>query len=166
MFNCEICGSEFTTKGNLKNHKNNVHEKPDAFQCILCNKTFPNKNYFVEHDEIFHKNKKDEFKCETCGNGYNTKKNLKRHIMRNHEVPKYKCDLCGRTYKDKSYLNIHLKAHSKAKIECESCDKVFTSKVALKQHVKNVHNDLNSVGDIEKAKRQSKSEQSEILEGI
>lgn len=46
--NCEICGKEFISKDNLKEHRF-IHLNVKPFSCDLCEKTFRNKCMMTRH---------------------------------------------------------------------------------------------------------------------
>ncbi len=54
----------------------------------------------------------------------------------------YKCDDCDKLYKTKVCLRQHTKIkHSRSaqSLQCAKCDKQFLNKYALKKHVRQVH---------------------------
>ena len=57
-FNCEICKSDFRTKGSLKNHTLSVHEGKKPFRCEICGKCFSQMTKYKEHKASIHEGKK------------------------------------------------------------------------------------------------------------
>ena len=63
---CDICDCTCSTKGNLKNHVESVHEARKLFKCDICDYySCSQKGSLKLHVESVHKGKKP-FKCEIC----------------------------------------------------------------------------------------------------
>ena len=81
---CNICHTSFSTKGNLKNHKDSVHEgvKHDCDQCDYKGTT---RSSVQRHKNSVHNPEgKDVFTCSQCVYTSNRKDSMKRH-MKQHE---------------------------------------------------------------------------------
>ena len=48
-FQCSLCNTKFTLKGNLTRHMQSVHEKIKPFECETCGKTFSQKSNMSNH---------------------------------------------------------------------------------------------------------------------
>ena len=59
---CKVCNKTFESRGNLKTHKKEEHQKKKI--CKYCEKTFE-QTYKLEKHLEGHKEK--EFECTTCG---------------------------------------------------------------------------------------------------
>lgn len=106
------------------------------------------------------------FSCVECGIGFARDHHLKRHIHSVHEQKKpFLCLKCFKSFARKDYLKKHDQTHvvkwlsigpknetpsrnqmpvnddleSKKSFACEKCDKNFTQKCHLKQHIMGVH---------------------------
>uniref|UniRef100_A0A3Q2ZMK6 C2H2-type domain-containing protein n=1 Tax=Kryptolebias marmoratus TaxID=37003 RepID=A0A3Q2ZMK6_KRYMA len=67
------------------------------------------------------------FCCDVCGQRFNEKGHLNRH-MRGHTGQKpFCCDFCGRKFNEKGHLNRHMKGHTGQKPFC--CDVCGQSKM-------------------------------------
>jgi len=52
---CPICGREYSSKGNLRQHINNVHQQPQQWStCNVCGKNFKTKHYLQNHKLYAH----------------------------------------------------------------------------------------------------------------
>ena len=48
----------------------------------------------------------------------------------------YKCEVCGRCYDDLNKLHKHERTHDKSSFQCHDCEKIFSKKTNLIEHVK------------------------------
>ena len=62
-YNCNICGSQFSTNSNLQTHIKSVHEKR-TFSCSVCNFKATEERSLRRHQLSVHEQKK--FPCVTC----------------------------------------------------------------------------------------------------
>ena len=69
---------------------------------------------------------------------------LEIHINQIHDkIRSYECNLCDKKYTTKKYLLDHVKEiHFKSKITCEICGTKLARMVNYKMHVKAKHKDL------------------------
>ena len=79
-FKCEICGTGFTTKGNLNRHMKDIHSSIKPFSCHLCTMEFSRRDAFTNHLKK-HSNVRP-FRCSFCSNSYKAKKALQEHELR------------------------------------------------------------------------------------
>jgi uncharacterized Zn-finger protein len=49
---CPICPLVFSTKGSLKRHRIESHDKKKDYQCIQCQRRFTRKNHLSRHMKI------------------------------------------------------------------------------------------------------------------
>ncbi|CRK95899.1 CLUMA_CG009345, isoform A [Clunio marinus] len=101
-FHCQICGSSFFFRSGLKAHIRNVHEK--KLTCLLCEKTFKNKESLKDHKLLPH-----NLPCDICGKRFPTKHSLQIH-QNMHEERNFACDIlrCLKKFKTKSNLKKHI----------------------------------------------------------
>ncbi|XP_058460856.1 zinc finger protein 510-like [Malaya genurostris] len=81
------------------------------------------------------------YECETCGDKFNCKLNLRIHWRRNHvQGEEVKCNVCGKLFVSKIALHSHEKyVHSERKHQCTLCPLKFFTRYALSRHMK-IHN--------------------------
>ena len=71
-----ICGSNFSSAGHLKNHIKSVHEGT-KFDCKFCEKTFSFSTNMKKHLSV-HEQKRP-LKCQLCDSTYKAKRHLNYH---------------------------------------------------------------------------------------
>ena len=64
LFECEICGVDFTYLSYLKRHMI-IHLGSKPFKCTTCDKTFKTKNEVKIHVAAVH-DKEKTFECDYC----------------------------------------------------------------------------------------------------
>lgn len=107
VFNCEVCGKSFLTKGRLRRH----HYIHGEFRhiCRYCGKGFHLKDNMNKHIEIVHEqNKGKRFECEYCKKKFSVKGNMVQHVMSVHyKKSQYSCSLCDSGFRRKKDLLKH-----------------------------------------------------------
>lgn len=107
---CQICGKELA-KGTLRSHIAYVHEgKKDNARCDICGEVFDRIHSLKTHLNTAHLDLSD-FKCKICGRRFGLELGLKQH-MKNHQPGKYPCKICGKLFKKKSTLVVHDRTHT------------------------------------------------------
>jgi KRAB domain-containing zinc finger protein len=78
------------------------------------------------------------FRCQVCSKNFSSVYSLLRHTKSIHwGIAMAECLECGRTFRDKSELKYHTEScHENGSHACqeEGCEKIFTTKQALKRH--------------------------------
>ena len=121
-------------------------------KCDICHKYFDDINY---HKTKVHSEDPITFKCDLCKYTTTRKDNLQRHELRRHKISTRKFQYLDKTYKNKeekiqyecfdcnenlsSLPEIENHLLSKSCNKCETCDKTFGTKHALKQHNETIH---------------------------
>ncbi|KAJ8704929.1 hypothetical protein PYW08_012249 [Mythimna loreyi] len=139
-FYCKKCFQNFKTHKERRMHMIKVHDQKVA--CKECKKTFANATRLKAHIGVVHKSK--TVPCPIC------KKKIKNYYLKNHvkthadQEDNFYCVDCGTFYKNKYTYEQHLKNSLKHNtlenlgIKCDHCDKLFTSREALRNHVKEI----------------------------
>lgn len=111
-----------------------------------------------------------KFQCDICKRKFRLKLTLKNHIMTHVNRTKfillrdlrnsfaivfvfeqtsakpYSCSICGKKFNRKNNCVYHERIHSGAgwhkKLPCEFCERTFTRKTKLKEHLNNDHGAL------------------------
>lgn len=80
------------------------------------------------------------FKCDYCGNLFDTNDQLIEHESKHPKRQPHICDICGKSFKTYHIMQTHRNVHMKGKsFVCEHCDIKFSFKRALKIHM-TIHN--------------------------
>ncbi|XP_063434916.1 zinc finger protein 567-like [Mytilus trossulus] len=141
-FECKTCFLMFDSGSLLKQHL--VKHKTDTSTkiiCSCCKKTFKTKLKLRKHMRTKHmkypatqftKKTFISLKCEKCGKVFHRQDTFKSH-MKFHEAPKHKCQICDKAFYLKTNLSKHKKTHKK-RLECQSCQAVFTDRENYELH--------------------------------
>ena len=137
-----------------------VFQKPNI--CSFCNRYFLEKEELKEHNFKGHckkstdkvktaqnyGNKKRPHSCSLCDCSYDFRPNLVKHmkdvhLLKNHEA--HECFICkvnfpGKTATERHINEVHMIVHEgKQKFQCPFCDKVFSEKTFIRNHIAWVH---------------------------
>ena len=148
-YTCKHCGKNFNFSSNLCVHVKKYHtsegiKRGEKVQCNLCARYF-SKSTLQAHKKSVHENV--TYSCEMCGKQFNYSPNLYSHIKKYHselynnsnQVEIIPCEICSKPYK-KYELATHKRAvHELQKLKCYFCDKDFSYKSNLHNHIKNYH---------------------------
>ena len=82
---------------------------------------------------------KQVIKCNQCEESFDSKKNLKIHLVENHPQ-KVQCKTCDKVFPKNCLLEVHIKTHhlTTQRHECDLCDKTFVLRWRLIKH-KQIH---------------------------
>ena len=80
--------------------------------------------------------------CPFCGKFY---KNLKGHLLKQHNKKEIPCEQCEKVFKSKANKSDHVKNVHGEDISCLLCKKKFASKKYLKKHQKVAHSKVNKL---------------------
>lgn len=141
-FLCWECGKKFRHGLTLTRHVERVHhsgepviEKPPAFACAQCGKTFSSRRCLLKHDNFHHKGLR--FPCEHCGKGFFGKDALVRHTLIHTGERPFKCDDCDKSFRSSAELKIHRRYHTGERpFKCNVCEKGFVQSCFLTLHMR------------------------------
>jgi KRAB domain-containing zinc finger protein len=122
---------------------NEIENKPKITKyCSLCDKHFPYKSYY-QHKNRYHRVVK--FICDVDGKKFRLKSDLKEH-MKIHENldtrKRFLCNTCNNPFLSMAALKHHENFFHSDYIEehpCLQCNKIFSSRMKVLQHIKTVH---------------------------
>ena len=138
-FKCDQCQFETSAKATIKQHKSSKHEGI-TYKCDQCDKKFYDKKLLKHHILIEHD--KFRFECSVCHFMCKTTETLKNHIQVEHENnPKLECDSCNKTFSTLKYLKMHKYHVHTRKIPCKECKQIFRTQSSLNRHHKAFHSD-------------------------
>ena len=113
-----------------------IHDGEDIFACDICDREFTSEYYLNRHIVIHDESK--QFNCELCGKNFVYVKQFEKH--KSDSNCHRSCTQCGKTYAKSDALRNHMRIHTGDLFTCDICDKGFTSKTHLKQHIE-IHGD-------------------------
>lgn len=130
--NCsETFNNGYRLNVHLRRHQN------ISFICDLCQKSFYDKAYLVEHVKMVHlKSAPPCFTCKTCGKLFNRKSKFTIHSRIHSEAAKkHSCEICSKKFITKEKLTRHLLVHTDERtFICLYCSIAYKSSYALKKH--------------------------------
>lgn len=121
-----------------------------TFKCGSCYRGFSSKDSLLKHELRAHLNAK--YVCDICGQRYETKTNIIRHIVEKHSLNQpteqmmttklYKCGACKKIISSKNGLERHKRLVHLAIYDfmCEHCSATFRDRGALNKHFEKYHN--------------------------
>uniref|UniRef100_A0A3Q0S5F0 Zinc finger protein 407 n=1 Tax=Amphilophus citrinellus TaxID=61819 RepID=A0A3Q0S5F0_AMPCI len=135
---CKYCGKVCKSSNSMAflAHIRTHTSKP--FMCKLCN--FATAQLGDARNHVKRHLGMREYKCDICW-AFVMKKHLSTHLLGKHGVgqrkEKFECELCDRSFSEKWALNNHMKLHSGEKpYKCAwpSCHYAFLNLSAMKDH--------------------------------
>ena len=114
------------------------------FVCFFCHAYQRGRVREVRrHIQAVHFGNKDIYmNCPQCGQEFEEKEIMQRHIDSKHSDTKsYHCDKCPSSFGIKSSLLSHIRNMHGVQVasKCEVCDKEYSSPFRLKIHIRNQH---------------------------
>ena len=103
---CTQCGKAFYTKANLERHMKS-HFGIKDFQCVNCGKQYSSERSLQQHVAIVHHGQRG-FECQECGKSFTRVTSLKVHRLTHTNETPYRCEFCTQGYKEKRNLMKHI----------------------------------------------------------
>ena len=127
-----------------------VEKAKKSVQCDLCNETFFDQPTLKRHIKSKHQPKKPVFLCtlpsvkdkkSLCKATFPRSDSLAKHIRIVHEKNKpFSCPNCAKPFPDDFSLQRHKFSCAGSKHKCPHCDKEYTQKGHLNEHIRKEHN--------------------------
>ena len=143
-YECEICDQKCTTKQGLTQHVLAVHEIKKPYACPHCDRKFAAKSTLKGHIYNVHERKITEPNLMSQSD-----------VLKFLEAKPYKKKLKSCESKPQNLANnlLELKTNKKSKcgsknateaslIRCQFCDEVFGNQNILKNHIRNIHEEV------------------------
>ena len=108
--------------------------------CRICNQFVP-VGQLTAHNHENHSTVSD-LTCQDCGKLFKSKRSLFGHRKEKHSgvMEVHTCPECGKTFGRKSNLKAHRESlHYGKKFPCVHCDRIFTNRSSMNQHIKKTH---------------------------
>ena len=135
-FQCDMCGSRYTSKKSLQRHKSYAHANGKEVLCHICNKAYGSDFKLKIHIQSDHGSNL----CHICSKEFGSDFKLKKHIQSDHGSEDLKCQHCDKCFSTKIALTGHMKVHDK-KFNCNICGILFAIKANFDIHMKRNHCD-------------------------
>ena len=134
---CVVCGV-LLSKAKMKNHMPTHNRK---FKCKDCGKEYSRANKMKDHRLAVHANFQLTCPYESCGKTFAKRAVLSIHIKRIHTNREtHRCALCDKTYSHKGDLYQHVQAvHEGKKHYCSTCGKEFLRSSERNRHELRTH---------------------------
>ncbi|CAH2014409.1 unnamed protein product [Acanthoscelides obtectus] len=146
---CTNCDALFTTQLGLDNHILQKHLKFTAsifsktHECKQCEFKTP---YLPQLSKHMIKHTRVKLTCTKCDASFTTKQRLDNHILQKHpeltgSVSRkiHECTYCKYKTTFESELAGHILKHTGTKLTCTKCDRSFTDKRSLDNHILQKH---------------------------
>ena len=134
--NCSHCSHSFPSNVLLEEHIANDHGN----KCTLCPFTCKDSNTLENHiREDHHSNELENHTyqvCNICDKRFSNKEEVEKHMDSDHSI---KCQQCTLVFRNNETLVAHQVVHNSPSYECSICEKLFTSKDQLKDHMECEH---------------------------
>ena len=132
MYPCKECSFVGTQNNALKKHVTTNHKRTQ-FSCDHCPYVTHMKGSFNRHLQI---HEGPQYACHICDKKLSEQITLRKHIVSNHEKKKiFPCDSCQSVFDTSEQLKTHQDTH----LVCPICDKIFSRKGNVNQHLKTTH---------------------------
>ena len=120
-FQCDLCEQTFMQKDSLRQHKiyrcknadtlkmqKKREENRQKFSCEMCDKVYGDKRNLLNHIQIIHEGKTDNFVCDICSKSFSRRTSLVAHkMLHTGEFKVFNCEHCSASFKDKRYYVRH-----------------------------------------------------------
>jgi len=104
---CNLCEKTFKIPRHLSDHLKEHYPSSEDLKCRECGTQFTSRNGYNLHFKIAHLGER-KYVCPDCGKAFTRSSNLKVHqLIHTGELP-FKCEHCNQGYKEKRNLLKHI----------------------------------------------------------
>ncbi|XP_036341496.1 zinc finger protein 623-like [Rhagoletis pomonella] len=123
----------------MEDHVRRTHDNSITYPCNFCDKTFFSQTLLNTHHK-YHQRKEVSVKsdaCQICGKRFSTQHYLRLHCdVHRNERQLHQCDYCDKVYVSKVALENHIRLHKGDTINCDQCGKQFVRQYELNVHMR------------------------------
>ncbi|KAI5702544.1 hypothetical protein M8J76_004546 [Diaphorina citri] len=111
-----------------------------SYTCDVCSKSFLKFSKLIYHDQLKHKHllETQGAQCDQCSEVFLNANRLDTHILMKHATRQHQCPHCMNSYVSWNSLRVHMYQHTE-KNKCSECNKLFSSKFSLMDHMNRTH---------------------------
>ena len=139
---CTLCRKQFARQLELNRHTVEDHDYKFLCSWCTCKKSFTSKSALDKHS-ITH-NPPPHFMCSKCSKEFFWKYQMESNKNVHDLEKEFRClyPKCNHVYKSHGEYNHHYRSHCRKyeEFQCQDCDKTFTEKKNLDQHME-LHTD-------------------------
>ena len=129
---CHICPERYSSQQSLDNHLAKNHSK--HYKCNLCYAYFnlEDSEKFKYHVFTHEKKGQSGLECVQCGEKFDVKIMLKRHLAKKGQFHNENCAQCGDQMKSFTDYQSHVRENHENKwiYKCGHCSEIFIGKVS------------------------------------
>ncbi|XP_067621082.1 zinc finger protein weckle [Eurosta solidaginis] len=123
-----------------------VNKVDSSSQVVSKKRARPNKQ--IQSDDCDDENCSTyKYECRICHRKYINPTSYRKHTLEKHDkepdIPDFKCATCNIILPTERQLEIHQRTHlalvDKLDVPCPYCERKFTKKAVMRQHVRGVH---------------------------
>ncbi|XP_064080011.1 uncharacterized protein LOC135197034 isoform X1 [Macrobrachium nipponense] len=142
---CDVdgCSLRMKSESNIAYHRK-CHEG-GFLKCQECSEQFGMWRNLAVHLWRQHMIDMELHKCDKCNyKTYNYSKLMNVHIHDPQRRHTSLCDICGKRFKTarqlRSHKGVHMRKTNSPQLQCEKCQRLFSDKRMLRNHMESVHN--------------------------
>jgi len=144
-YHCDQCPARYVSSSALVAHKVAKHTDPadkETFLCNFCGQSFNKKEYLAKH--VTKHTGEKPYQCKECGKSFRLHGVYKNHLRVHRGIKDYKCSYCEKMFMQRQHLKVHERRHTGDKRhKCDECGKAFVEPATLRNHLKTHKNLVN-----------------------
>ena len=124
-----ITHSNGTNTTTIDRRQEGCQQKDKPFICGMCSCKFPSATGLRIH-MFLHSGESPT--CEVCNGPFQSRKNLKKHMIIHEAIKTFKCDKCEMAFNRRNFLQRHIDTvHAEKTLKCDQCDCKFSHPTSL-----------------------------------